>query len=208
MYEEYMQNFFNYPIGGYRNTYEQYAQDGCGINYEPRYGFEMVENYPYSYNPNYIQGNTQNYQNRNTSQELEDLYPEIYKIVYPMVRKVCAKNNYRGYSKNEVDRMVEEVYSNIEVNDAVELNITLNNDVRGTSKDNNSEKDARENENRGEKRQIRRNSGLNDLIRILILRELLGRPGCFGPNCRPGIGPRPPMPPRPPRPPFPRYEQM
>ena len=46
MYEEYMQNFFNYPIGGYRNTYEQYTQDGCGINYEPRYGFEMVENYP------------------------------------------------------------------------------------------------------------------------------------------------------------------
>ena len=199
MYEEYMQNFFNYPIGGYRNTYEPSTYENCGMNYEPRYGLEMVENYPYSYNPNYIQGNTQS---RNITQELEDCYPEIYKVVYPMVRKVCAKNNYRGYSKNEVDRMVEEVYSSIEANDAVELNITLNNDVRGKSTDDKKEYE----ENRGEKRQIRRNNGLNDLIRILILRELLGRPGCFGPNCRPGMGPRPPMPPRPPRPPFPRYE--
>ena len=198
MYEEYMQNFFNYPAGGYRNTYEQYNPENYGMNYEQRY--EMVDNYPYSYTPNYIQGNMQGFQSRNVTQELEDSYPEIYKIVYPMVRKVCAKNNYRGYSKTEVDRMVEEVYSSLEVNDAVELNITLNNDVRGSSsKDEAGEADATD----SEKRQIRRNNGLNDLIRILILRELLGRPGCFGPNCRPGMGPRPPMPPRPP---FPRYE--
>ena len=205
MYEEYMQNFFNYPAGGYRNTYEQYGPENYGINYEPRYGADMVGNYPYSYNPNYIQGNMQNFQSRNVAQELEECYPEIYKIVYPMVRKVCAKNNYRGYSKAEIDRMVEEVYSNIEVSDTVELNITLNNDVRGVSKEESSANDVKEDEERGEKRQIRRNNGLNDLIRILILRELLGRPGCVGPNCRPGMGPRPPMPPRP-RPPFPRYE--
>ena len=136
MYEEYMQNFFNYPVGGYRNTYEQYNPENIGMNYEKVY--DMVDSYPYGYNPNYIQGNMQSYQNRNVTQELEDCYPEIYKIVYPMVRKVCAKNNnYRGYSKLDIDRMVEEVYSNIEVNDAVELNI---------------------------------------IIRILILRELLGRP--------------------------------
>ena len=206
MYEEYMQNFFNYPAGGYRNIYEQYNQENCGMNYEPRYGFDMVDNYPYGYNPNYIQENIPNYQSRNIAQELENSYPEIYKIVYPMVRKVCAKNNYRGFSKVEVDRMVEEVYSSVEVNDAVELNITLNNDVRGTSKDESSSNEAKDEESIVEKRQIRKNSGLNDLIRILILRELLGRPGCIGPNCRPGMNPRPPMPPRPPRPPFPRYE--
>lgn len=198
MYEEYMQNFFNYPGGGYRNTYEQCNLDNCAMNYEPRYGFDMVDNYPYGYNSNYIQGNNSNYHSRNITQELEDCYPEIYKIVYPMVRKVCAKNNYRGYSKIEIDRMVEEVYSNIEVNDAVELNITLNNDVRGVeSKNEDIQADAND-DKRTEKRQIRRNNGLNDLIRILILRELLGRPGCIGPNCRPGMGPRPLMPPRPP----------
>ena len=44
--------------------------------------------------------------------------------------------------------------------------------------------------------QIRRNTNLNDLIRILILRELLGRPGFPGFS-----GGRPPRP-RPPRPPM------
>lgn len=178
MYEEYMQNFFNYPFGGYRNTYEQYNPENTYMNYEKRY--DMVDNYPYSYNPNYIHGNMQGFQSRNVTQELEDCYPEIYKIVYPMVKKVCAKNsNYRGYTKLDIERMVEEVYSNIEVNDAVELNITLNNDVRGSG---NQEKvseattDTTDSEKRGENRQIRRNSGLNDLIRILILRELLDRP--------------------------------
>lgn len=197
MYEEYMQNFFNYPMGGYRNTYESNMCENCGMNYGT--GYEMVENYPYSYNSR----NMQNFQPRNTRQELEECYPEIYRIVYPMVKKVCATSN-RSYGKEDIDRMVEEVYQNVEANDAVELNITLNNDVRGVSDgESSSEFDVSRDENREEKRQIRRNNGLNDLIRILVLRELLGRPGCFGPNCRPGMGPRPPMPPRPP---FPRYE--
>ena len=42
---------------------------------------------------------------------------------------------------------------------------------------------------------MQRNTGLNDLIRILLIRELLGRPGF------PGQGGRPPRP-RPPRPPM------
>ena len=55
-------------------------------------------------------------------------------------------------------------------------------------------------ENRGEDRQFRpiRNRTLRDLIRILIIRELLGRPGF--PGNRPPM--RPPFPGRPPRPPM------
>lgn len=202
MYEEYMQNFLNYPANGYRNTYDQ-----------------MVENYPYSYSSQNMFDYDYNsdwygVQNRNSMQadELESCYPEIYKVVYPMVRKVCMQNT-RGFTRDAVDRMVEEVYSNIESNDAIELNITLNNNVRGET----SSESAESRESKGESRQIRRNNLLNDLIRILILRELLGRPGCIGPNCIPGMrpprppfpgpGPRPPRPPRPGgRPPFPRYD--
>lgn len=207
MYEEYMQNFLNYPINGYGNTYEQYGCENCGMNYEPRYEYDMVENYPYSYNSsnyNYIQGRIQNFQNRNMAQELEEYYPEIYKIVYPMVKKVCAKNN-RVYGKEAIDRMVEEVYSNIEADDAVRLNITLNNEVRGETNTSSSDFEGEDDSNRSETRQIqsRRNNILNDLIRILILRELLRRPMCIGPNCRPGFGPGFP---RPGRPNFPRYE--
>ena len=195
MYEDYMQNFFSYPVNGYRDTYEQEKYNNC------------YENYPYE-NNNYGNNNMLGYnyiQNRNVMDvsELEACYPEIYNIVYPMVRKACMKNN-RGYSKDIINSMVEEIYSNLEGNDAVELNITLNNDVRGESQKSNEESKEKEDfdvENRKvalENRQIRRNPGLNDLIRILLIRELLRNPNCIGPNCRPGPGPRPPMPPRPP----------
>ena len=104
MYEEYMQNYLGYPRqSGYQNTYDQ-----------------MLENYPYSqinYNgyPQYY-----NIQNRGgmTAENMEECYPEIYRIVYPMVRKVCAKNN-RIINKDEIDSMVDEVYRNVEENDGV-----------------------------------------------------------------------------------------
>ena len=92
----------------------------------------------------------------------------------------------------------------------IDINITLNNEVNNTTQNNNSNNTTnfnntrkemnrqstsvkKEQENRGEDRQFR-NRNLRDLIQILLIRELLGRPGFHG-N-------RPPFP-RPPRPPFP-----
>ena len=65
-------------------------------------------------------------------------------------------------------------------------------------------------EETNEKRQF--NSGLRDLVKILLIRELLNRPRPPRPPVRPPMPPRPPRPPmRPPfgpgpggRPPFPR----
>lgn len=185
MYEDYLQNFWNYPIEGYQNTYEQYP-DNCG------YGCNMNRNYfeyDYNYSP-YRQ--SMNYQNRGISNtQMEELYPEIYKVVYPMVKKVCSNNN-RTITNELIEQMTEEIYNNVEANNGVELNITLNNNVRG---DKTTAQDTKQ-ENRGPSR----NNGLMDIIKILILRELIGRP-CNNHNCRP----RPPMPPYPPRPQFPRY---
>ena len=79
-----------------------------------------------------------------------------------------------------------------------EIGNTINNRSTTTNKTNTS-KPEKVRETRGEDRQFR-NRGLQDLIRILLIRELLGRPG------HPGH--RPPMPPhgRPPmRPPFPPH---
>lgn len=187
MYEEYMQNFLNYPMNGYQNTYDQ-RQDSYPYSYSSQNMFG------YNYTPN-----SYSVQNRSSMQssELENYYPEIYRIVYPMVRKVCTQNN-RGFSKEAIDSMVDEVYDNLETNEITALNITLNNDVRGENPSEN--RDGKE-ENR--QMMIRRNNTLNDLIRILILRELIRRPGCIGPNCN---RPRPPRPGPWQRPPFPRYD--
>lgn len=131
------------------SIYEEYMRSVLG--YQPI-------NYSNSYEMEYDRFNILQ------SQELENCYPDIYRIVYPMVQKVCNQNT-RAITKDLIESMTDEIYFAIE--DKEEKMI--------------------------ESRQPNQNQGLNDLIRILILRELLGRPGF--PSGRP---PRPPM--RPPRP--------
>ena len=128
--------------------------------------------------------------------ELERFYPEIYKILYPMIQTACMKNT-RPLTEETLNEMVKDIYSNFNAEDV--------NDVRSSSKPKDSSStsktssktDSAETRNRGEERVIRPNNYvLNDLIRILLIRELLGRPGNFPPN-RPGFPPpRPPFRPR------------
>ena len=79
-------------------------------------------------NMNYPNMNSQN-MNMMQANELENCYPEIYKVVYPMVKKVCMKCRSIP-NPRMIDDMVEEVCNNLETNDRVELNITVNNEVR------------------------------------------------------------------------------
>ena len=137
-----------------------------------------------------------NYQNQitNNNEELEDCYPEIYKIVYPMVCKACESNT-QPITRQLIDSMTNEIYMAIEGNQEVNININLGNDVRGVQNTNNTKKPEVNVQNRStESRQIGRNNFLlNDLIRILLIRELLG-------GRRPNFPQRPPF--RPGRPPM------
>ena len=159
MYEEYMNNLL-----GIRNENSNYDLD-----------FKKYDN-NYNYDYNYMQSQNM-FQNRGND-ELETLYPETYKIVYPMVKKVCMQNT-KPITQELVDNMTNEIYYALEDNEMA--NVREKEDI-GKAKENRTE----------DKRQIR-NNNLNDLIRILLLRELLGRPGF-------PIRPRPPV--RPPRPPM------
>ena len=125
------------------------------------------------------------FQNRGND-ELETLYPETYKIVYPMVKKVCMQNT-KPITQELVDNMTNEIYTNIEASgDIINVNIDV-----GDNRETKTDMEVKAKNNRGtDNRQF--NGPMNDLIKILILRELLGRPG--------GWRPGPPPPPRPPRP--------
>ena len=126
-----------------------------------------------------------------------------------MVSKRC-ENVRADLSNEELEKMTDEIYFALESKNETQLNINLKNDVRTSSSVNARKADvsATESPKRGT-RQF--NSGLRDLVKILLIRELLNRPRPFPP--RPPV--RPPMPPgpgppmRPPfgpggRPPFPR----
>lgn len=153
IYEQYMRNVLGYQAMN-NNTYDMYYDNWDMSNMLSMNNIQM--------------------------QELENCYPEIYTIVYPMVQRACSQNT-RPITRELIDNMTDEIYYSIEDKEMLE---------------------NRNKEEKGEDRQIRRNTNLNDLIRILILRELLGRPGFPGgrpPRPRP---PRPPM--RPPMGPPPR----
>lgn len=182
-YEEYIRSILGYPSQNFNSLYE----------YTGNYEMENSIGYDMNYSNQYRQ-----------SEDLEECYPEIYKVVYPMVIKAC-QNNFQPVTRNLVENMTDEIYMAIEGNEQVQININLNNGIqnnrgvqsRGTDREvqtkvgiKTSEKSS-ELQQKRETRQI--NRGLRDIIKILILRELLGRPGF--PGHRP---PRPPM-----RPPFP-----
>ncbi|MBR3163094.1 MAG: hypothetical protein IKF17_03225 [Clostridia bacterium] len=187
-YDEYMRNVLGYGNStDYGNLYSMMPQDLYNMN---------------TYMTNDIKGS------QISSEDIEECYPEIYKIIYPMVKKVCMKNT-NAITKKVIDDMTNEIYVNIEPNDPININVNVGNtskvnsyssdrDAKTTSTLRTSETKADIRENRGElrsKETRQRNFLLNDLIKILILRELKDRPG------RPG-GNRPPQ--RPPiRPPYP-----
>ena len=183
-YEDYMRSILGYPIQDqnlFSNTYSNYN------NTEYEYTTLM---------PRY-------------SREILDLYPEIYKIVNPMVCKLCEANT-KPITKELLEQMTEEIYLNIEsdpseyISQVVNVKVNLpNQDEKRQSKtmfqsnfssqksnDLKREYGVEEKINT-ENRQARRNNNmLRDLIKILILNQLLGG------NMRP-------LRPRPPRPPFP-----
>jgi hypothetical protein len=119
--------------------------------------------------------------------ELIQMYPEIYRIIYPMVQKICNQNMNRRITKEDLERMVNEVYQNVEPN---ETQMPTNTTIRPQMRNVNSKELDAKNETRV------RNFLMEDLIRILLLRELIG------PRRRPHFPHRPGGPFMPGRPPF------
>jgi hypothetical protein len=164
----------------YQN-YEEYMRSVLGyspyVENDYTYTDEQEDIYAYS---NDVMPNAQ-------AQDVTPFYPEIYKIVYPMVCKVCNMNSSRELTKELLEQMINEIYSNIEPEQEVESTVRnqaplKNGDVRNP---NAKEPIAPAKETR------QTNFLLRDLIRILILREW-GRPG--RPPMRPPFpGGRPPM---------------
>lgn len=193
-YDDYIRSILGYPA---RNQFEQYNQE------MPEYqSYQEYRNPTFNTNIN-ISGN---------NVELENSYPEIYKIVYPMVTKKCENVRSETFSKSDIENMTDEIYYALEEKQEKRININLTNNMNSTKSQNSSAvstsakvenkrpdvKISQKAIENSEKRQI--NNGLRDLIQILLIRELLNRPRPpFRPPMPnpPGPGPRPPM-----RPPF------
>lgn len=174
----------------YYSNYDDYMNSVLGYNrYEQDYNYDRMMNSNYS-----------------EYHDLSELYPEIYKSIYPAVCRECSRSNYRGgFSKSTIEEMVDRVYNSIDKSDFLqdelrgeikenEKKVAISSGTGSISSTNNSNKsDLRFLENEKETRGRMNNNILRDFIKVLLIRELIGnRPNW---NCRPGQNCRPPFPP-------------
>ena len=163
----------------YNNNYEEYIRTILGYPNTP----ELQENQMYS-NGYYTMSQT------NSKTNLESFYPEIYKIIYPMVKKACEKNIRN--TEEDIEKMTDEIYMSVEDNHQIDLNIRLGNTISATNinkmqnknethkeeiQKRNNEKQS--SESRNVEMQTKRNPAnnyLRDLIKILLIREIVDRP--------------------------------
>lgn len=127
MYNNVYQEYINYMIGGTSKR---------GLDFQDN----MINLYS-------------NFQNT-TNIKLEQFYPELYKLIYPMIQTACMRNT-KPITEETINEMIQDVYSNFNADDV-------------------SFSETRDS-NRHEKVSKPNNYVLNDLIRILLIRELLGR---------------------------------
>lgn len=126
-YEDYMRS-----VLGYSNTNDNTYCGSC--NYGMNYG-EMDYN--------------SNYRNTISVSNVEQMYPEIYKIINPMVCRICD-NNTQPITEYMIEQMTDDIYDNVvnrvEVQNIINLNISTrkNDDILATKKEENRE-DVKEN---------------------------------------------------------------
>ena len=211
MYNDYMQNLLGENYSPYQFTYEPMLRN---TNYYNQ--FEHCDQYNYDNNYDFPYNCRQsNYYSRNLALDVENMYPEIYKIIYPMIQKACMQNN-RPITEDVLDEMTSDIYNNIEADNIINLNIDIvNNRNEKNSAQQNPHQSTEASENRNsqtntknvttsvQNREYRQmNNPIRDLIRILLIRELVDeRPSPRPPRpFPPGPRPFPPRPPKPPRP--------
>ncbi len=109
--------------------------------------------------------------------ELTQYYPDIYKIVYPMVCKACLYIT-EDITEELVERITNEIYENVENNEEPEESRFVRENYNNIQQYRNNRYmnrniNLRNETSTDEKRQ--KNFLLNDLIKILVLRELIGK---------------------------------
>ena len=164
--------------------YEEYMRNVLGYNQIPNNIYTNTYN-DYYYDNNYLNNPANN-------DMLNDMYTEIYRIIYPMVCRVCSQNNSREMTKEMIENMTEEIYRNVEPSEP--QTTTTPNQIQRMPLKNGDVRNPNAKEEQVTRSEVRqKNFILRDLIKILILRELLG-------NQRPPHMPRLPRPPM--RPPY------
>lgn len=190
-YDNYMQDLYNYnqyPNSRY-NTYNTYPTNSfTPVN-------QAMNNN--GYNP-YMSNINNNYmQSANmspsTSIDYTNMYPSIYRILNPVVSKVVSGSNYQYLTEETLNNMVDTVYNitegQVDLTDDTytetssenrTVGINASSQTKSTTSDRNTNPSTTGNTFSGNnlnyaRKSKRANDLLKDLIRILVIREILSR---------------------------------
>jgi hypothetical protein len=202
-YENYMRSVLGYPITNDISTYNLY-------NNSSNQSFDYNDSSMYGSSNSYFPYRSNNVVYNDTS-KYEELYPEIYKILKPMISKVCDTPSRNDFSSETLEIMANEIYTNIEQDiDVVNINVNTSstkeaeyNKNENLSRNSNMKVTKSDTKNEETRQGCCGNPMLKDLIKIMIIQQLLQgnkppRPPRPPHPPMPGPGPMPPHPPRPP----------
>lgn len=168
----YNQNYDNYmrSILGYSNNngYRMDTMNPIGMNYMHNMNNMGMNSLNMNTMDNMCINNME--MNMINNDDIERLYPEVYRIVYPMVCSSCDTMQFPGTTINDemVTRMTNDIYDQVESDGRIKIEVNVTTEVRESSNSSDSIAETRQ-------RRRPRNRFLNDLIRILLLRELSRR---------------------------------
>ena len=155
----------------YRN-YEEYMQQVLGYSSKNPNIYAPDPIYEPTYDRN-------EFMDQLLEDEAQEYYPEIYHSIYPIICNKCEQNN-EPISKELIDRMTDEVYQAVDNStNVVNIKIEQNNsqrtplrtgDTRTPTRPNELQRTPKRQEDRVERRT---NPYLRDLIKILIIQQLL-----------------------------------
>ena len=154
-------------------------------------------------NPNMMNNNmfntNQNMFGNNTGQGLNSLYPSLYRIIMPVVSRVVSNSNFQFLNEDTLSNMVDTVYNIVEgqieydnempsvssQSASMQSNTSSSNNTNSSNNSNTNTSSSSTNTRTSENRQVtntqtsnrsnRNDNLLRDIIKILILREILSR---------------------------------
>lgn len=173
------------------NSYEEYMNNLLGKCNQIEQEIPIQENIVIDSKIEEVQDNEINIYEQDIS-KYEILYPDIYKKIYPMVCKRCL-NVQEDITKELLESIANEIYETVEKDEEQEdRKETIKNNSYSYFKNYRNYRNIPKIEEKGIHRETRtKNYLLNDLIKILVLRELIGN------GMRPSHPPELPRPPRP-----------
>ncbi len=178
----------------YSNNNDNYMQDLYFYNQTPNntYFPNNMQNYNMmqGQNPNMMYNNPNMYQNQ-MNQNMNNLYPDIYRIINPVVSRVIANSNYQFLNEDALNNMTDTVYNivegQIDLNDNVAQSESSSSSQsassntssvssNGSNRISETTRQSSISQTSSNSKPNRNDNLLKDIIKILILKELLSRP--------------------------------